>query len=89
MIGILIVSTPARVVRLLLSPDGRAVTAVETLQSHHQPAFVEPTTAAPSPHGLYVLTRTYVGRFDADGKITQPDTIRAAQVLRIPWSTNP
>jgi hypothetical protein len=49
---------------------------------------VKPTTAAPSLHGLYVLTRTYVARFDADGKITQPGTVRAAQVLRIPWPTN-
>ena len=88
LIGVQNVTNPGRIVRLTLGADGATVTRVDTLQSHHQTAFVEPTTAAPSPHGLYVLTRTYVARFDADGKITQPGTVRAAQVLRIPWPSN-
>jgi len=81
------VTNPGRIVRLTLAADGTTVTRVETLQSHHQPAFAEPTTAAPSAQGLYVLTRTSVTRFDADGKITQPETVRAAQILKIPWPT--
>jgi hypothetical protein len=87
LVGVQNVTNPGRVVRLTLGADGATVTRVETLQSHHQPAFVEPTTAAPSARGLYVLARTYVGRFDADGKIAQPESVRAAQVLRIPWPT--
>jgi hypothetical protein len=85
LIGVQNVTNPGRIVRLTLGADGTTVTRVETLQSHHQPAFVEPTTAAPSARGLYVLTRTYVARFDADGKIARPESVRAAQVLRIPW----
>ena len=85
LVGVQNLTNPGRIVRLTLGADGTTVTRVETLQSHHQPAFVEPTTAAPSARGLFVLTRTYVARFDADGKIAKPESIRAAQVLRIPW----
>lgn len=88
LVGVQNVTNPGRIVRLTLGTDGATVTRVETLQSHHQPAFVEPTTAALSERGLYVLTRTYVARFDADGKIAQPESVRAAQVLRIPWPTS-
>ena len=83
------VTNPGRIVRLTLDPDGTTVTRVETLQSHHQPAFVEPTTAAPSARGLYVLARTYVTRLDADGKIARPETVRPAQILSIPWPAKP
>ena len=85
LVGIQNVTTRGRVVRLALAADGTTVSRVETLQSHHQPAFFQPTTAAPAADGLYVLTRTYVTRFDADGKIAGVDTVRPAQVLRIPW----
>ena len=85
LLGIQNVTTRGRVLRLALAADGTTVTRVETLQSHHQPAFFQPTTAAPAPNGLYVLTRTYVTRFDADGKIAGVETVQPAQVLRIPW----
>ena len=85
LIGIQNVTTRGRIVRLALAADGTTVSRVETLQSHHQPAFVEPTTAAPAANGLYVLTRTYVTRFGEDGKIAEPHTVRPAQVIRIPW----
>jgi len=85
LIGIQNVTTRGRVVRLTLAADGTTVTRIETLQSHHQPAFHEPTTGAPAADGFYVLTRTYVTRFDADGKIAGIDTVRPAQVIRIPW----
>jgi hypothetical protein len=41
LIGVQNVTTPARVIRLRLARDGVTVTAVETLQSHHQAAFDE------------------------------------------------
>lgn len=85
LIGVQNVTTRGRVVRLTLAADGTTVARLETLQSHHQPAFFQPTTAAPAPDGLYVLTRTYVTRFGADGKIAGVDTVAPAQVLRIPW----
>ena len=85
LIGVQNVTTPGRIVRLTLAADGLTVTRVETLQSHHQPAFIEPTTAALAPNGLYVLTRTYVARLDGDGKIAGAESVKPAQILRIPW----
>lgn len=84
LIGIQNVTTPARVVRLLLSGDGRAVTAIETLQSHHQRAFDEPTTAAIAADGLYVLARTQVTRYGDKGEIEHPESLKPPLVLRIP-----
>jgi sugar lactone lactonase YvrE len=84
LIGIQNVTTPARVVRLVLGADGLSVTSVETLQSHHQRAFDEPTTAALGYDGLYVLARTYVSRFNAKGRIERPESLALPLVLRIP-----
>ncbi len=84
LIGVQNVTTPARVVRLLLSSDGRTVTAVETLQSHHQRAFDEPTTAAIAADRLYVLARTQVTRYNDKGEIEHPETLKPPLVLRIP-----
>jgi DNA-binding beta-propeller fold protein YncE len=83
LIGVQNVTTPARVIRLRLAADGRTVTAVETLQSHHQAAFDEPTTAAIAPGGLYVLARTQVSRFNAKGEIDAREAVQPALVLRI------
>jgi sugar lactone lactonase YvrE len=84
LIGIQNVTTSARIVRLALAADGRSITAVQTLQSHHQRAFDEPTTAAIAPDGLYVLARTYVSRFNAKGTIDHPETIGPPLILRVP-----
>jgi hypothetical protein len=84
LLGIQNVTTPARVVRLRLSADGRAVESVETLQSHHQPAFDEPTTGAIAPGGFHVLAATGVSRFDARGTITSRERLREPAVLKIP-----
>ena len=83
LIGVQNVTTPARVVRLRLAADGRSITAVETLQSHHQAAFDEPTTAAIAPDGLYVLARTDVSRFNAKGEIDGREDVKPPLVLRI------
>ncbi len=84
LIGIQNVTTSARIVRLTLAADGRSITAVRTLQSHHQSAFDEPTTAAIAPDGLYVLARTHVSRFNAKGTIDHPETMGRPLILRIP-----
>ena len=84
LIGIQNWTTPGRVVRMALAPDGRSVTALQTLQSHHQPAFDEPTTAAIAPDGLYVLARTYGTRFKPDGKIEGAERLQPPLILRVP-----
>jgi hypothetical protein len=58
--------------------------SVETLQSHHQRAFDEPTTATIGPDGLYVLARTQVTQFNDDGRIERPEKLAKPLVLRIP-----
>ena len=87
MIGVQNVTTPGRVIRLVLAPDGNRVTDVHTLLSHHHPAIVEPTTAAIAPDGLYLLTRTYVTRFDDQGAIDRKDSVEPAVILHIPLPT--
>lgn len=84
LIGVQNVTTPGRVIRLVLAPDGTTVTDVQTLLSHHHPAIHEPTTAAIAPDGLYLLTRTYVTRFDDQGAIDRPDSVQPAVILRVP-----
>jgi hypothetical protein len=84
LIGIQNTTTPGRVVRLRLAPDGVTVGAVETLESSHQPAFEEPTTGAIAGDAMYLLARTDVSRFNARGELDSPDTIREPLILRIP-----
>jgi len=83
LIGVQNVTTTGRVIRLRLSDDGRSVTAVETLQSHHQQAFDEPTTAAIGRDGLYVLARTGLAHYSREGKFEHPETAEPPLVLRI------
>lgn len=83
LIGVQNVTTPGRVIRLVLAPDGTRVTDVQTLLSHHHPAILEPTTATIASDGLYLLTRTNVTRFGDQGVIEQPDTVKPAVILRV------
>lgn len=87
LIGVQNVTTPGRVIRLVLAPDGYRVTDVQTLLSHHHPAILEPTTAAIATDGLYLLTRTYVTRFGDQGVIDRQDTVKPAVILRVPLTT--
>jgi sugar lactone lactonase YvrE len=84
LIGVQNVTTPGRVIRMVLAPDGSRVTEVQTLLSHHHPAMLEPTTATIAADGLYLLTRTHVTRFGDQGTIERPETVEAAVVLRVP-----
>ena len=84
LIGVQNVTTPGRVIRLVLAPDGYRVTDVQTLLSHHHPAILEPTTAAIGTEGLYLLTRTYATRFGDQGVIERQDTVKPALILRVP-----
>lgn len=84
LIGVQNVTTPGRVIRLVLAPDGHRVSNVQTLLSHHHPSILEPTTAAIGPDGLYLLTRTYVTRFGDQGVIDRQESVKPAVVLRVP-----
>ena len=84
LIGIQNLTNAGRVIRLVLGDDGRSIASVQTLQSHHQRAFDEPTTATITPDGLYVLARTQVTRFNDEGRIDRPQALKQPLVLRIP-----
>lgn len=84
LLGIQNTSTPARVVRMRLDRAGAAVTAVETLQSHHHPEFDEPTTGAVAQGAFFVLATTQVSRYGDDGAIADPATLKPPVVLRVP-----
>jgi len=86
LIGIQNVTNPGRVIRIRLVSDGVEVKSVETLQSHHQPAFDEPTTGAIAGDSFYALGTTQVARFNAKGEIEAPETLKTPKVVRVPLS---
>ncbi|HEU0172886.1 MAG TPA: DUF4440 domain-containing protein [Blastocatellia bacterium] len=86
LIGVQNVTNPGRVIRIRLASDGAEVKAVETLQSHHQPAFDEPTTGAIAGDAFYALGTTQVARFNAKGEIEAPETLKTPKVVRVPLS---
>jgi SMP-30/Gluconolactonase/LRE-like region len=84
LLGIQNVTNPARAIRINLNPDGTQIQSVETLQSHHHPAFDEPTTGAVVGNEFHVLATTQVARFNDQGKIDGLDSLKTPKVLRIP-----
>ncbi len=84
LLGIQNTSNPGRVVRIHLARDGGSVLGLTVLQSHHHPAFAEPTTGAVVGDTLYVIANSYVGRYQSDGSVTDAATLRPAVLLAVP-----
>lgn len=82
LIGIQNVTNPGRVIRIRLGAGG--MTAVDTLQSHHHPAFDEPTTGAIAGDAIYVLGTTQVGQFDEQGAFRNPAALKPPAIVRVP-----
>ena len=85
LIGVQNVTTPGRVIRITLAPSGDTIAAVHTLLSHHHPLLDEPTTAAPTDHGLFLLAATGVSHYNRKGLVDHPETVPKPTVLRIPF----
>jgi hypothetical protein len=83
LIGVQNVTSPGRVILMTLSADGRAITKVETLLSHHHPALDEPTTGVVTEYGFYLLAGTQVSRLNRQGKIEREDSLDPPTVLRV------
>ncbi|MBS0658634.1 MAG: SMP-30/gluconolactonase/LRE family protein [Verrucomicrobia bacterium] len=83
LLGIQNCTNPGRVIRLALAPDGQRVTGVEVLQSHHHPAFDEPTTGAIADGAFYVLATTQVARYNEKGEHDDPATLKEPAVVRV------
>jgi len=77
-------TNPGRVIRMALDADGRAIQRIDVLLTHHHPDVDEPTTGVVAPDGFHVLATTQVRRYNDDGKIDDPATLKAPTVLRIP-----
>lgn len=84
LIGIQNVTNPGRVIRIHLRADGKGVEQVETLLSHHHPALDEPTTGAIVGRSFTLLATTQVARFQPDGTVASPQTVKPPVALAIP-----
>jgi hypothetical protein len=78
------VTNPGRVIRIRLAADGRQVTGVAVLQSHHHPELEEPTTGVIVGDALHLLANTHVRRYRPDGTLHDVGTMRPAAVLAVP-----
>jgi hypothetical protein len=75
---------PGRVIRIVLADGGRRIDAVHVLQSHHHPAFAEPTTGVVVGDSLHVIANSYVGHFRPDGTIDEPQALEATRIVAVP-----
>lgn len=83
LIGIQNLTNPGRVIRMRLNPARSAIERVETLQSHHNPAFSEPTTGAIAGAAIYVLASTQLPNFNDQGEIEPAAETKTPAVVRI------
>jgi sugar lactone lactonase YvrE len=84
LIGVQNSTNPGRVIRLRLADGGKRIDGIVVLQSHHHPAFVEPTTGAIAGGAIHVLANTYVGRLQPDGSVRDAGTLQPTLVLAVP-----
>ena len=84
LIGIQNVTNPGRVIRMALGENGNRITGVTVLQSHHHPAFDEPTTGAIAHGALAVIANSYIGHLQPDGSIKDADDLKGTAVIAVP-----
>jgi len=83
LIGIQNITTPGRVIRMRMNKAGTEIVSVDTLQSHHNRAFDEPTTAAIAGDGLYVLATTQLPNYNAKGEVARVANPKKPAIVRI------
>ena len=84
LVGVQNSTNPGRVIRLRLGDGGKRIDGLVVLQSHHHPAFAEPTTGAIADGALHVLANTYVGSYQADGSLRDAEKLKPTVVLAVP-----
>jgi len=84
LVGVQNSTNPGRVIRLRLGDGGKRIDGLVVLQSHHHPAFAEPTTGAIADGALHVLANTYVGSYQPDGSLRDADKMKPTVVLAVP-----
>jgi hypothetical protein len=75
---------PGRVIRISLTDKGGRIAGVTVLQSHHHPAFEEPTTGAIANDALYVIGNSYVGHYQPDGAIKNASELKGTAIVAVP-----
>lgn len=84
LVGVQNVTNPGRVVRITLAEDGERISGLTVLQSHHHPAFAEPTTGAVVGEALHVIANSHVGAYRPDGTIDPAQTLRPPEIVAVP-----
>jgi sugar lactone lactonase YvrE len=87
LLGVQNVSNPGRVVRILLADDGQRIRGLTVLQSHHHPAFVEPTTGVLVGDALHVIANSHVAAYQPDGTIREPHALQGTAIVAVPVRT--
>jgi hypothetical protein len=75
---------PGRVIRVALTDKGTRIAGLTVLQSHHHPAFDEPTTGAIANGILYVIGNSYVGHYQPDGTIKNANELKGPAIFAVP-----
>ncbi len=75
---------PGRVIRVALTDKGSRIAGLTVLQSHHHPAFDEPTTGAIANDALYVIGNSYVGHYQSDGTIRNSNELKGTAIVAVP-----
>ena len=84
LVGIQNVTNPGRVIRIVLADQGTRISGVTVLQSHHHPEFTEPTTGAIAGDALYVIANSYVGHFQPNGNMKDPEQLKETAIVAVP-----
>jgi sugar lactone lactonase YvrE len=84
LVGIQNVTNPGRVIRIALADQGTRISGVTVLQSHHHPEFTEPTTGVIAGDALYVIANSYVGHFQPNGNMKDPEQLKETAIVAVP-----
>jgi hypothetical protein len=84
LVGIQNGANPGRVVRIGLTEDGQRIRGLTVLQSHHHPAFAEPTTGVIVGDALHVIANSYVASYQPDGTIEDAESLQPTVILGVP-----
>lgn len=84
LLGVQNAANPGRVVRIALSEDGYRISGLAVLQSHHHPAFDEPTTGVLVGRTFHVIANSHLGRYQPDRSLADPATLKPTVLLAVP-----
>ena len=89
LVGIQNVTNPGRVIRIALADQGTRISGITVLQSHRHPEFTEPTTGAIANDMLYIVANSYVGHFQPNGSIKDPEQLKPTAIVAVPLKQMP